>query len=266
MFEINRTCSSVISLHDIYCSRDDPSCGVRVALPTVVAATVAIMSRNLEITNKSLIAVTSNVNWTVSGSVKSSTWTELEAAPTTYVRSQYRPPDADYAENLVPLHSSLSRIPVGAHLWLEVVLVPTRITETCENIRCCSHQKHLVSEVHVMPLISDHKNFCLDKHMYTHEKDFDVIQNALKNIQKKFIELEENNPPEEIIWKTNQNKSNKIKRKASTKTTTRGNKTRKQWIGRISHKGCQDCSSKKSDLGAFGHYKVNNDFLSLFID
>ncbi|CAG2239304.1 unnamed protein product [Mytilus edulis] len=149
---------------------------------------------------------------------------------------------------------SLSRIPEGAHVWLgcdfnlgdinwedesvkqyaaksgpshqllniskdhflnQVVVEPTRITETCENILDLffTNNSSLVNKVHVIPGISDHETVYIEsslrpiktklppREVYTYKKgDFDAIKTALKNMEKEFLELEANNQPVEIIW------------------------------------------------------------------
>ncbi|CAG2186733.1 unnamed protein product [Mytilus edulis] len=132
-------------------------------------------------------------------------WIQIKITGTNnlYGESFYRPPDADDTEYLAHLHTSLSGIPEGAHVWLggdfnlgdinwedesvkqyaaksgpshqllniskdpflnQVVVEPTRTTDTCENILDLffTNNSSLVNKVHVIPGISDHETVYIE--------------------------------------------------------------------------------------------------------
>ena len=203
-----------------------------------------------------------------------------------YIGSFYRPPDIDDTEYIANLYTTLSRIPQGAHIWLggdfnlgdinwedesikqhaakpglsqqlldtskdhfltQVVMEPTRITETCENTLDLffTNNNTLVNRVQVIPGISDHEAVLIEsslrpmktkipaREVYQYNKaDFTSLKNGLKDMEKELIELKESNQPVEKIWTTFKTAFLKLMEKHIPKRTIRGNKTRKPWIDR----------------------------------
>ncbi|VDI22092.1 Hypothetical predicted protein [Mytilus galloprovincialis] len=233
-----------------------------------------LTSNHLECTEPEELKI--NDNWEL-------IWIQIKITGTNnlYVESFYRPPDADDTEYLAHLHTSLSRIPEGTHVWLggdfnlgdinwedecvkqcaaksgpshhllniskdhflnQVVVEPTRITDTCENILDLffTNNSSLVNKVNVLPGISDHETVYTEsslrpiktklppREVFTYKKgDSDAIKTALKNMEKEFSELKASNQPVEIIWTKFKTKLINLMEKHIPKKTIRGYKTKK---------------------------------------